>query len=100
MIHKHEFSHDTEFRIARVSKSCNNAITRLRKMSENLRKMSENLRKSLAKERKTGRTGITFMFVSQLDNFNDLQRFFGIFYACLCGTFLNRKFRVCKIVHV
>ena len=44
----------------RVSKSCNHAITQLRKMSENLRK-------SLAKERKTGKTGINFMFLSQFD---------------------------------
>ena len=44
----------------RVSKSCNHAITRLRKIFENLRKFWTN-------ERETKKNGTNFIYLSQFD---------------------------------
>ena len=46
--------------ISRVSKSCNQSITRLRKIFENLLKFWTN-------ERKTGNSGTNFMYLAQVD---------------------------------
>ena len=60
----------------RVSKICNHAITQLCKISENLRKMSENLRKSLAKESKSRKPDINYLFFFLLQN---LTKFFKLY---------------------
>ena len=63
----------------RVSKSCNHAITRLRKIFENLRKFWTN-------ERETGKTKI--MYLSQFDKVFQLSQVLCNFYSMfLCKNF-------------
>ena len=76
----------------RVSKSCNHAITQLRKIFKSVRKLWTN-------ERKPGKSGTKFhVFGTSWQSFSSFTCFYVIFNACFCAKFSSRAFSLHKII--